>query len=279
MSLAPRCLTVPAGDGHPIAVYEYFPSATDGPTVLLAHANGFHVRAYEPVIAALGDSVRVIGFDLRGQGDTPAPAELAFPWDRFGDDALAVVDHFGLERPFGFGHSCGGAVLCIAEQARPGLFCGLFLYEPILHTAEPAPTDGDVRGDGPRHPGPAMMAAGARRRRERFDNRAAARASYAAKPQFAAFDPEALRLYVQHGFADQPDGSVLLKARGEHEARVYDAENDDPAPIRLDHIRCPTVVAWGATTLLPPPEMFAAAARSFPHCRTLHRRTLHREIK
>ena len=54
-----------------------------------------------------------------------------------------------------------------------------------------------------------------------FASRDEAYANYAAKPPFAVLAPEALRAYVDHGFADEPDGTVRLRCRPEVEAEIY----------------------------------------------------------
>ena len=57
------------------------------------------------------------------------------------------------------------------------------------------------------------LAEGALRRRPTFASRDEAFENYSSKPPFSALDPDALRAYVDHGFADEPDGTVRLKCR------------------------------------------------------------------
>lgn len=224
-------------DGVPVA-FEVMDGA--GPPVLFAHATGFHRRVWVPLAEHLLDAFTPVLFDERGHGDTP-PSPEGQSWQGFATDALAVVDDLGLDRPFGVGHSAGGAALLLAELARPGTFAALWLFEPIVPPAASglAPTGGNP------------LAAGARRRREVFPSRAAAFDNYAAKPPFSALDAAALRAYVEHGFEDLPDGSVRLKCRGEVEAATYEMAVEHGAAARLHEIACPVTLASGARTDTP----------------------------
>lgn len=215
-----------------------------GSPILFAHATGFHGHVWRPVAAALGDDFRSIVFDERGHGDT-APAEDGQSWHGFAVDALAVVDELGLDRPFGVGHSAGGAALLLAELARPGTFRAIWCFEPIVPPAIPAHAH---PGDTPRaNP----LAAGARRRREVFDSRDAAYDNYAGKPPFSVLAPDALRAYVDYGFDDLDDGTVRLKCRGEVEAATYEMAVQHGAATRLHEITCPVILASGGQTDTP----------------------------
>ena len=63
-----------------------------------------------------------------------------------------------------------------------------------------------------------------------------------AKPPLNVLAPEALRAYVDHGFADEPDGSVRLKCLGENEARTYEGSQTHDAFERLGEVSCPVLV-------------------------------------
>ncbi len=229
--------TAATSDGVPVA---YTDLGGTGPAILFAHATGFHGHVWRPLTASLVDTFRVVIFDERGHGDTP-PAPGGQSWLGFAEDALAVVDAAGLERPFGVGHSAGGAALLLAELIRPGTFAGLWLFEAILPPAVPA--------GFPSRANP--LAGGARRRREVFPSKPAAYDNYAGKLPFSALDPAALHAYVDYGFEDLDDGTVRLKCRGEVEARTYEMATEHGAVARLGEITCPVVLASGARTDTP----------------------------
>lgn len=221
-------------DGNPVA---YTPLGGTGPAILFAHPAGFHGHVWRPVAAHLSDAFSSYVFDQRGHGDTPAsPAGQS--WLGFAHDALAVVDAAALERPFGAGHSSGGAALLLAELSRPGTFRALWLYEPIL--PRPGTTGASTGGD--------TLAAGARRRREVFPDRELALGNYAGKPPFSSLAPEALRAYVDHGFDDLDDGTVRLKCRAEVEASTYEMSTEHGAAQRVGEITCPVFFVAGGRT-------------------------------
>lgn len=182
----------------------------------------------------------VVGFDERGHGASGRPADGSFDWHGFADDALAVVDGLGLDRPLGFGHSCGGAALVLAEQARPGTFAGLFLFEPVIPPLDEPP----ARAVADNNP----LSVGARRRRRQFDSRRQALDNFAGKPPFSELAPQALAAYVDNGFRPDPRGGITLCCAREDEAAVYAAAFGHGAFSRLGEVRCPVTVACGALT-------------------------------
>jgi pimeloyl-ACP methyl ester carboxylesterase len=226
--------TARSSDGVVVAVHDL---GGRGRPVLLAHATGFHGRVWAPLARHLSDRASCWSLDFRGHGDTPPPTGRGFEWEGFADDLLAVVDEVGLDGAVGVGHSKGGAALVMAEARRPGTFAGLWLYEPIVFP----PAAYDPVGEGVDHP----LAEGAMRRRPSFPSYEEALANFASKEPMAALDPEALREYVEHGFAPGPDGEVHLKCKGEWEAQVYRMGGRHGGWDALPSVRCPAVVACG----------------------------------
>lgn len=233
--------TVHTDDGVAIAAHDF---GGDGPDLLLAHATGFHAHVWLPVAEHLRRRFHCVAFDGRGHGDSGIPADGDFTWPAFARDALAVVDTLGLVRPFAVGHSAGGALLVLAEQAMPDTFRALYCWEPIIATT-----------DDPPPPRENMLAVGARRRREGFASREDALARFAGKPPFSTFAPEVLQAYVDYGFDDLPDGTVRLKCRGESEARTYEQGFSHDAFRRLGSVRCPVFVECGEHTTAMRPEL------------------------
>lgn len=220
----------------------------EGPDVVLAHATGFHGRVWEPLAAAL-TGFHCWSIDLRAHGDSALPEDVDLAWDGFADDVLAVVDGLELDRPFGVGHSKGGAALVLAEERRPGTFRALYCYEPVIPPTEQV-------SDEPALDNP--LSVGARRRRPTFDSFDAAFENYAAKAPFDALDPDVLRAYVAHGLAERADGQVELKCRPEHEAQVYAWGAAHRTFDHLGEVRCPVTVAIGDPSV-PGPAAFAPA--------------------
>ncbi len=250
--------TLPSTDGVQIAVHDLGGS---GPTLLLSHATGFHGRCYVPVADLLADRFHSIAFDYRGHGDTPRP-EGALDWQRFGDDAQAVATALVAEaggRPIdAFGHSMGGACLLMAAHRDPGLFRRLVLFEPIVFPPSSPPP---AASDNP-------MSGAARRRRATFHTFQAAIDNYAAKPPLNCFTPEALRAYVEYGFARDRHG-VHLKCRPETEAETFEAGPHHDTWNHLPSITTEVLVVAGRVEPMQPSMMAAGVAERLPRGRYL----------
>jgi pimeloyl-ACP methyl ester carboxylesterase len=240
---------IPSTGGVQLAVHDL---GGEGPDVLLAHATGFHGLVWRQLAGHL-DGYHRWAPDLRGHGDASAPGSGSFEWEGFADDVLAVVDALGLVRPFGVGHSKGGAALLLAEQRRPGTFRALYLYEPVVFPP-------DLAMNGGENP----LAAGAARRRDAFDSYEAAYENYASKPPFDVLDPDALRDYVEHGFTAEDDGTVRLKCEPANEAQVYRMGGRHEAFDHLGEVRCPVTVARGAATDFGPGAFAPRIAAGLP---------------
>jgi pimeloyl-ACP methyl ester carboxylesterase len=241
---------VTTSDGVSIAVHDF---GGDGPPLVLAHATGLHGLVWGPVAERLRPSFRCVAFDHRGHGDSGLPPGLDFAWRGLAADVAAVVDGLGLERPYGVGHSAGAAALVLAEEAGPGTFLALYGYEPVI-MAIPLPY-----AALPENP----LAAGARRRRPGFASRQEAFDNYASKPPFDRARPDALWAYVEHGFADVADGTVVLKCLPENEARMFEQSSRHDAFEHLPELTCPVTLVAGAATESPlgEPNLVALASR------------------
>src|SRR3546814_15132111 len=83
----------------------------------------------------------------------------------------------------------GGAALLLAEQARPGTFAGLWIFEPIVpHPVAAAAMQGANN-----------LADGAKRRRPSFPSTAEALANFASNAPPSVLRADALPEYVRHG--------------------------------------------------------------------------------
>ncbi len=241
-----REVTTP--DGQVLALHEL---GGEGRPALLCHATGFHGAVWEPYAAALGPDLERWAIDFRAHGASVVAPGTPLPWDRFGIDVLAAVDALGaapgtLGTLLGVGHSMGGAALLLAEQARPGTFAGLWLFEPIAPPPGTMPPDPGT--------GSGNLAEGAARRRATFASAAEALANYASKPPLHRLRADALHAYVRHGFTEGEDGQVHLACRPEDESQIYRGGGSHDAFAALGAVRCPVVVAVGDE---PGPSAFA----------------------
>ena len=253
-------LQVRSSDDVDVVVHD-LAGAAGSPLLLVAHATGFHGCAYLPLAEQLAPPFHVLAMDFRGHGDTPQPAGLDVDWNRYSDDATAVLDHLltmpgGENGIVGFGHSMGGASLLVAATRRPDAFRRLVVFEPIAH-----PPHTLAPGEGP-----ASLIAGARRRRRTFASFDEAIANFASKPPLDAFDPAALDAYVRHGFSQDTDG-IRIKCDPEIEARTFELGRIQHTWDALSSVQVPVDVISGKVAELQPSWFAEAVADQLPRGR------------
>ncbi|CAN5437135.1 alpha/beta hydrolase [soil metagenome] len=247
-------MQVPSTDGVTLELHDL---GGHGPTLLIAHATGFCAGAYRPLAARLAEHFHVWAVDFRAHGDSTAPDTGDLTWRGMADDVLAVAEVLDDGPLLAVGHSMGGACLVAAELRSPGTLRQAYLFEPII---VPADFDRVAPGGNP-------MANSARRRRAGFATRQEALARYAGRPPLGAFRADALSAYVEHGFADAPDGTVTLKCTPEHEAQVFEADGK-PLISEVGTVTVPVLVARGERDRSPGPADFAGlVADQLPHGR------------
>jgi pimeloyl-ACP methyl ester carboxylesterase len=241
-------------DGIAVAYYDFGGS---GPVLLLAHATGFCGAVLAPLARRLSGHYRCIAFDERGHGWSDRPHGDDFGWHGFAADLLAVIDHLRLDRPAGFGHSCGAAALLLAEQARPGTFSALYCYEPVMY-----PGFTPLAPSFETNP----LAAGALRRREVFGSREEALTNFSSKAPFDRLHPEVLVAYVDNGFSPTTPGGaeIRLRCRRSDEALVYAHGLSHEAFAHLGRVRCPVILADGAETDAVGPDFLQLMAGRLP---------------
>ena len=116
------------------------------------------------------------------------------------------------------GHSMGGMLSLMVAKVRPDLVrCVVLLDSPVVAGWRAILLRVAKRFGVDKRFSPARFS---EKRRNLWPDAEAAYEHYAAKPMFAAWQPEVLRDYVTHGLAPHPDG-VTLRFTRETETAVY----------------------------------------------------------
>ena len=99
----------------------------DGPAVLFSHGFLMDHTMFDQQVGALRDRYRCIRWDERGFGDTRADGPFTY-WDS-ADDAVALLDHLGIDRAVFVGMSQGGFLSLRAALAHPDRVRALVLID------------------------------------------------------------------------------------------------------------------------------------------------------
>lgn len=201
-------LTIPVPGGYLSAS----DSGGDGPALVLLHPGWGDSSIWLPVLDRLPARYRVVRYDTRGFGGSPAPT---VPFNQL-DDLVAVLDHCGAGRVILVGHSGGGGTALGLALADPDRVRGLLLLAPGVQDY-PWPSD------------------------DPFGRQFAA--------LFAAQDRDGIAdLGLRTWAAAGADPAARAQVRGAADAffRVGDLERPDPpAYSRLGQVHVPTVIVVG----------------------------------
>jgi pimeloyl-ACP methyl ester carboxylesterase len=100
--------------------------AIDGPTVVLCNGLGTSAWAW-PALLRPDCDVRVVSWNHRGTGGSERPSDLSRTGiEEFVEDALSVMDHFGIDRAVLMGWSMGVNTMFELAFSNPERVTGLF---------------------------------------------------------------------------------------------------------------------------------------------------------
>lgn len=114
----------------------YVDHGGNGPAVILSHGFLMDHTMFDAQVAALSPSYRVITWDERGFGETRANEEFTY-WDS-ARDALALLDHLGIDKAIVGGMSQGGFLSLRVALLAPERVRGLILLDTQAGTEDPA---------------------------------------------------------------------------------------------------------------------------------------------
>jgi pimeloyl-ACP methyl ester carboxylesterase len=233
------------------------------PVLLFSHATGFHGRVWEPMASFLRNEFRCVSLDLRGHGMSELAPGTRLGWSGMADDVLAAMGsaRFPSGPLHGIGHSMGGAALALAAGRRPDAFRSLWLYEPVIIPP----------GDRTVTDGANPMSEAAARRCARFDSLDDAYENYRAKAPLDQLNPDALRAYVDGGFAPAPDGSVTLRCLPATEAEIFRHAATSGAWGGVSSLAIPVAIVAGRPDEVGPRAFAPAKGAALPQGQLMER--------
>lgn len=110
------------------------------PVVMVSHSLAAHLGMWEPQVAALTRSFRVLRYDTRGHGGSEV-VPGAYTLDQLADDAVGLLDALGTDRAHWLGLSLGGMIGQTLALRAPGRLRSLILCDTTSRVpAEAKPT-------------------------------------------------------------------------------------------------------------------------------------------
>ncbi len=108
--------------------YAHVTGPADARPVVFANSLGSDLRIWSPVVDRLGNSLRVVRYDMRGHGLT-APAAPPYSMIDLARDLEELLDHLQIQRAIVCGISVGGMVALQLAARRRDLVDGLVLCD------------------------------------------------------------------------------------------------------------------------------------------------------
>lgn len=87
------------------------------PSIVFCNSHATNLTMWDAQLAAFSDAYRILRYDQRGHGSTPADAEQEWSFDAMADDVVRLLDALGIERAILVGISMG-AVTVLRCAAR-----------------------------------------------------------------------------------------------------------------------------------------------------------------
>jgi aminoacrylate hydrolase len=225
--------------------YEIHGNPDAAQTVLLSSGLGGSAGYWTPHLAALGERFRVISYDQRGTGRSPAELAEGYSITDMANDVLQLADTLALEQCDFVGHALGGLVGLQVALQRPGLIRRL---AAINAWAAPNPHSArcfDMRIALLKNTGPAAYVA--------------AQPIFLYPPSWIVANGERLEAELAHALAHFPGAANTLRRIAA--LRAFDVS------ARLAEIRVPTLVMASRDDTLVPWVQSERLARGLPNAR------------
>ena len=200
-----------AVNGIDLAYFEWPALGTaEAPTLIFAHATGFHARVWDAVIEHF-PHYRVLALDLRGHGRSGG-GPIA-DWAVVASDVAGLIAHLGITGAIGIGHSMGGHVLLQCAADQPAAFARLVLFDPVVLTPEYYASP-DPALDTEPHP--------TSRRKRDFASVDEMIERFRTRDPYCLFDSRVFEDYCRYGLRPAPSGQGMeLACAPEVEGSIY----------------------------------------------------------
>lgn len=133
---------IPATDAAPDLTVWVAGSGSAEKTFVCVHGITAQHRSFTDIATSLTEdpSVRVVGIDLRGRGDSGKP-ESGYGLTEHGRDVVRVMDHLNLDTAVLVGHSMGAFVVTEAARKNPARVESLVLLDGGWARPEEEPSE------------------------------------------------------------------------------------------------------------------------------------------
>jgi pimeloyl-ACP methyl ester carboxylesterase len=258
-----------ARDGFTTHYLRWGEPAAERPSAVLMHGLGFVGGTWTLLARELARDYTVYALDRRGHGRSEIAAGSDYTFAASAGDLVAFLDALDIRAAYGIGHSSGATDLLIAAGTRPAAFARVLAVEPTARDPRAAHDP-----DPTLSPLCRMLLERTRRRRGGYPSRESAFEGLHTRSPLKDWHPEILRMQVEYGFRDTPDGGVELCCQPATEAEMLipifqTMENRYPGSElqRLLEVTCPVLVtsADGSDPIYA--AMAAIAARVLPNAR------------
>jgi len=105
----------------------YLDSGGEGPAVIFSHGFLMDLSMFDAQVGALSDQYRCVRWDERGFGETPVDGPFSY-WDS-ANDAVALLDHLGIEKAVFVGMSQGGFLSLRAALTHSDRVAGIIMID------------------------------------------------------------------------------------------------------------------------------------------------------
>ncbi|MDO9498554.1 alpha/beta fold hydrolase [Falsiroseomonas sp.] len=119
-----------------IVVHAAVEGPTEAPPLLMLHSIGTTMQVFEPQVAVLARTHRVIRMDLRGHGLTSV-TDGDYSMELHASDALALLDALGVREAHVLGMSIGGRIAMQLAAMAPERVLSLMLMDTALEFPPP----------------------------------------------------------------------------------------------------------------------------------------------